>query len=125
MNMKIALLVGGAASLVIGILIGAVHRSIPGAGGPIDCGSPWSPSDSPKNIDDFANALSGGRLGRFSGYAERCNDTLGGAGVWAGVLAILGVLVLIGVAFLQAAQQGTMTATTRGQESQDGPEASS
>ena len=67
------------------------------------CGSPWRSSDDPETVDLFSASIAA-EAGLYSGMtdlADQCADELQPRGLIGGLAAGLGLVVLIGTAFLR------------------------
>jgi hypothetical protein len=111
----------GAALLIIGIILGVTPGHASGALGmdsPISCGSPWFRDHTGEQhaaaVDNLATSMEGGGPAAGNRYRIACDDATGTRGVFAWVLAGLGLLTLIGLGLIAAQRRsgGTPTATT-------------
>lgn len=112
------MMAAGATLLIIGIILGVIPGHASGAlgtGDPISCGSPWFRDHAGEQhaaaVDNLATSMEGGGPAAGDRYRVACDDATGTRGVFAWVLAGLGLLAFIGLGLIAAQRRGGGTPT--------------
>lgn len=116
----------GGLLLVVGLILGLHEHTVARSAGvaPLPCGSGWSPDyTEARDQDDVLDIVVGRRYGLPSvgNYEEKCEKEIGGQGILATILAVLGAMTLIGAGFVIAAKSSAPAKTSSGEQNPNEP----